>query len=83
MAGAIAAVAAAVIGAGATIYAAEKREDMMEATVARREERASAKKAKAEKIEKNETKKRQSIVRNAISSGGDDSLFDVLGSPQA
>lgn len=75
-------IGAVALTAGGAIYASEKREDMMEATVARREERAKAKKAKAEKIEKNETKKRQSIIRNAIS-GSDDSLFDLLGGPQA
>lgn len=71
-------VAAAAITAGGAIYASEKREDMMEAVVEQREKRA-------EKIKANETKeakKRQSIVRNAISSN-DDSLFDLLGSPQA
>lgn len=68
-------VAASAITAGGAIYASEKREDMMEAAVEQREKRA-------EKIKAKEAKKRQSIVRNAISSN-DDSLFDLLGSPQA
>lgn len=67
--------AAGALAVGGSIYQAEKQEDMMEATVERRKE-------KAQKIEATQTKKRQSIVRNAIS-GNDDSLFDILGSAQA
>lgn len=77
-----AAIGATAVSAVSQVYAAEQKGDLIESQIAAKKENQQQLQAKQKKVAEQEAKQRKSVIRGAIDSQGDDSLFDILGSAQ-